>query len=313
MNALPTHIRENAIVFYELPSRDLYVKKFIQRLELVPQILPVHKGYVGRTRLDHSRNICRIVDSIAFLGVPPQLKVDLMKGALCHDIGHPQYGHPAERAINAFFGLENKFLNDLHSLRILYFRPGEESESLPLFRTEPATRLHSLFPRAGEMSCVAATVEDEPALSYRPELARMLDFMDDLENAVGDIGDLIRNFPNTRVPRAVRDLGLAVPVNVADTWVACYRVLQRAVPTLTFENVSKMLEGDSDFPLLIKELRRGINEARTDNQDILEADQAFFEKTTNLVGRVSDAVFSSIGVSTATIEAVIDIAASTVF
>ncbi|RYE02410.1 MAG: HD domain-containing protein [Sphingobacteriales bacterium] len=180
--------RYRSVALLAYPRRRDYIRHLIRRLDHVPQILPVSFSATARTRGMHCRNMAAIAAKIKLGAHEAGLRRSLTTAAMVHDIGHAAHGHAAERAINEWIG-ENVFSNDQHSSRVLYFHSPRERFAVPMFST-PA------FPSLPDLSYVRSSSAMAPisSLGVIPTVkSETLEFLDDLENTVGDCGDLMRN------------------------------------------------------------------------------------------------------------------------
>lgn len=114
-------------------ARVLYSSSF-RRLQGKMQILGINSSAFYRNRLTHSLEVAQIAKSIAFTlakklkfgmyyAAPSTRKSDLFcldAAALCHDIGHPAFGHSGERVLDSIaknFG--KRFEGNAQNFRIL--------------------------------------------------------------------------------------------------------------------------------------------------------------------------------------------------
>lgn len=120
-------------VFHRDYARVLYSPSF-RRLQCKMQILGVNSAAFYRNRLTHSLEVCQIARSIAYdLAKSCDGKAMyysstrslndlccLEAAALCHDIGHPAFGHSGERALDKIakqFGM--RFEGNAQNFRVL--------------------------------------------------------------------------------------------------------------------------------------------------------------------------------------------------
>ncbi len=88
-----------------------------RRLEYKTQVFVYNEGDYYRTRLTHTLEVAQISRAIARA---LSLNEDLCEAsALCHDIGHPPFGHAGERALNEIMQDDGGFEHNLHALKIV--------------------------------------------------------------------------------------------------------------------------------------------------------------------------------------------------
>lgn len=88
-----------------------------RRLEYKTQVFVNHVGDHYRTRLTHTLEVSQIVRTIArALDLNEDLAETL---ALCHDLGHPPFGHAGEEGLNEAAHEYGGFDHNLHTIKIL--------------------------------------------------------------------------------------------------------------------------------------------------------------------------------------------------
>ena len=88
-----------------------------RRLKQKTQVFVAHEGDHFRTRLTHTLEVAQIARTIALtLGLDEDLAETL---ALCHDLGHPPFGHAGEDQLDACMQPYEGFDHNAQSLRIV--------------------------------------------------------------------------------------------------------------------------------------------------------------------------------------------------
>jgi dGTPase len=121
------HEESRGRFFYEAPSatrtpfqrdrdRIIHATAF-RRLKQKTQVFVAHEGDHFRTRLTHTLEVAQIARTIArTLGLDEDLAETL---ALCHDLGHPPFGHAGEDQLDACMQPYDGFDHNAQSLRIV--------------------------------------------------------------------------------------------------------------------------------------------------------------------------------------------------
>ncbi len=167
-----------------------------------PQALDVEEGRSARTRLSHSLEVARIARAI---GSPLRADSWLLETAgLAHDLGHPPFGHNGETALDEIARPVGGFNANAQTLRILTrLEPGAPTAPAGLNLTRATLDATCKYPwprRPGDHHFgvydddlpVLAWIRDhhtERAVSFE---AQIVDWADDVANAVADLDDGIR-------------------------------------------------------------------------------------------------------------------------
>lgn len=128
----PDKVADNRLTFQRDRDRILYTTSF-RRLARVTQVVSSDEGHVFHNRLTHSLQVAQVgrriaeklqreageLDAASSLNIDP----DVVEAAcLAHDIGHPPFGHIAERELDAIArlrGLSDGFEGNAQSFRIV--------------------------------------------------------------------------------------------------------------------------------------------------------------------------------------------------
>src|SRR5437764_11035876 len=88
-----------------------------RRLEYKTQVFVNHEGDHYRTRLTHSIEVAQIARTVSSaLGLNQDLAECL---ALCHDMGHPPFGHSGQDVLDEMMKDHGRFEHNLQTLRIV--------------------------------------------------------------------------------------------------------------------------------------------------------------------------------------------------
>ena len=159
-----------------------------RRLEYKTQVFANHVGDHYRTRLTHSLEVAQIARTIAqTLG----LNVDLAESiALCHDLGHPPYGHAGENCLQELMKDNGGFEHNLQSLRIVDIldHSYQEFPGLNLsYELRACLWLHSHERKDG------AYKKEFDSLTMPPLEGQLVDIADSLAYTAHDLEDGLRS------------------------------------------------------------------------------------------------------------------------
>ncbi|WP_395947630.1 dGTP triphosphohydrolase [Caedibacter taeniospiralis] len=117
-----SHPKEHFSPFRRDYARVIHSASF-RRLQGKTQIFPCSESEFFRNRLTHSLEVAQVAKSIAInlnSGFGLDFDSDLVEtAALCHDIGHPPFGHNGEKALHAKMLEFGGFEGNAQTLRLL--------------------------------------------------------------------------------------------------------------------------------------------------------------------------------------------------
>jgi dGTPase len=213
----PDKIADNRLTFQRDRDRILYTTSF-RRLARVTQVVSSDEGHVFHNRLTHSLQVAQVGRRIAeklqreSQGLASGLNIDpdvVEAACLAHDIGHPPFGHVAEKELDAIArlrGLSDGFEGNAQSFRIVTrLAMGSTDNGLNLTRATLNAILKYPW-RYGENPAKPdkwGCYEDDkelfswarqlgPKKNVQSDEARLMDWSDDVTYSVHDAEDFYR-------------------------------------------------------------------------------------------------------------------------
>lgn len=215
----PDKSPDNRLTFQRDRDRILYTTSF-RRLARVTQVVSSDEGHVFHNRLTHSLQVAQVGRRIAEklqreaqkLNIASSLNIDpdvVEAACLAHDIGHPPFGHIAEKELDAIArlrGLPDGFEGNAQSFRIVTkLAMGSTENGLNLTRATLNAILKYPWAYAQNQAKPDkwGCYEDDiqifswarqlgPAKNVQSNEARLMDWSDDVTYSVHDVDDFYR-------------------------------------------------------------------------------------------------------------------------
>jgi dGTPase len=194
-------------------DRILYSSSF-RRLAEVTQVVSADSGYVFHNRLTHSLQVAQVGRRLAekltkkFPGAKSFIDPDVVESAcMAHDLGHPPFGHAAEKTLNALTESIGGFEGNAQSFRIvtrLASRspgyPGLDLTRATLAATLKYPWLRNTNPKNRKKWGAYPSERDDfdfatkllPGSNQPTIEARLMDWADDITYSVHDLEDFFR-------------------------------------------------------------------------------------------------------------------------
>src|SRR6185437_9586804 len=194
-------------------DRVLYSSSF-RRLAEVTQVVSANSGYVFHNRLTHSLQVAQVGRRLAeklnkkFPDSKCVVDPDVVETAcMAHDLGHPPFGHAAEKTLNSLTENIGGFEGNAQSFRIVTQLASRSRKypGLDLTRATLAAILKYPWLRGGnpdnpkkwgayesERSDFDFAAELLPAPNHRTIEAEIMDWADDITYSVHDLEDFFR-------------------------------------------------------------------------------------------------------------------------
>ena len=275
----------------------------LRRLAGVTQVVGPLEGHIFHNRLTHTLEVAQIARRLAerlhaeYSATFPEaaeLNPDVVEAAaLAHDIGHPPYGHIAEKALNGLTRAAGGFEGNAQSFRILatlaVYKPGVQGLNLtratlnavlkyPWFRGEgPANKPDKWGAYETESDDFAFARGDTFDDQHKCLEADIMDHADAVAYSVHDVDDFHRAglIPLERIQDEITDHiadfkanGRGVTAGDVDTHEGALRSLVETLPPLqrhtgtqedraTLRSLTARLIGDFVMPVKLKRAEDG--------------------------------------------------------
>lgn len=267
-------LEKNSLILNRRTRREQYVQDLLYRLNYIPQVVPLEINKSKRSRFDHVFNMISIVNYMKnndFLDVNSNLDTKLRKGVIYHDLGHPPFGHAGEREIDELLNLKKiRFSNSDQSVRILKHQSETKDSLVGIFNTEPLDELY--FDETSEF-----------------ETCRVIDFLDDLENCIGDLIDLWNVFKSRFVFSLYDEIapfGFGIESKTIDVCIALIK--QRVIETDEKQFLNEIIEEKCCLHNKLKDIRKQVSAYIKGNPVISEFDHKGAQVVNMLFYRIAE-------------------------
>jgi hypothetical protein len=230
---------QDSCLYRNFARREEFMILLVRRLRTIPQLFPIDAHPKIRNRYVHVSNMLDILRLIQFDSFSKR-KI-AMQAVLAHDIGHTPFGHAGEKGINTCLG-SRKFFNYQQSQRLISFYEENAFQGYHSIFNTPPLPLEVSF-EGGRFNTMSI----------------LLDFVDDLENLIGDVKDHWIMYRDPVVKSMIQKfLGPGADIN-DDTRKLAQGIIHHHFGTFDFLQLSDVLQEDR-FGLFkeIKQERKNI-------------------------------------------------------